>query len=521
MPLSEDVAGNGDSMKTMTAMVSSMVKERPELLEMVGERLNVNPDVLAATLKNLEEGNIDSMPQEVLEKVDVVHRSMKSMNPMMMPSMDEYKDEASDLFEDERDQNIIHLYRTSFLAYTDLAFGPVFISLCALFFYLEVLPLGWALCVLPIACAVLGFLAHTKIAGLPHHMLPASRMAGSLVFSLEVMALIVFTHSFFDRVYVDLWPAALAMYTLTFIAITAHIWTWRSSPGYLPRGQPPPPMPFEQLLVLQKANPYNCVTCGIYKPIRSKHCTVCNRCVPEFDHHCPVVMNCIGEGNRRIFCIYIFSLFIAEVLWWLLSLEALKRLLIASAPSVIWPDPQQHPSFFQTIWRLGSISKIEIEDHVMTDSTAAGAGAVMMFLVVVPILLGTGFQVMRQIYCILAGLTPNELIVRAKYDYLKDKDLIFYNPFDLGPVENCMTYWSTARPSWYEIYSERTDLDPEKALPRMSFSNVLRLWDKSKKALNESRAKRAKEREERILRMFGGVTRDSNGAQTSHSCPHC
>lgn len=514
------------SMQSMTAMVSQIVKERPDLLEMVGDRLQIEPEILATTLKNIEEGKVDAMPPEMMEKVSLMQRSMASMNPMMMvPQAAEYNDQLSDLFEEERNQSVLQLYRGSFLIYADIAFGPVFMSMCFLLFYLDLVPLGVAVMALPVACFLLAMLTHRKILGLPTRILPASKMAGSLVFSLEIMALVVFAHSFLGRIQADLWPWALLMFSLGILASIAHIWTAISEPGYLPQGSRPPPMPIEQLMVIQRANPYNCVTCGIYKPIRSKHCTICDRCVPEFDHHCPVVMNCVGVGNRRIFTAYIFCLFAAEVLWWILSVEALKRLLVASAPSPAWSDAQAHPSFFAMIWRLPSISKIEIEDNVMTDTTRAGAGAIMMFLTVIPIILGTGFQVLRQIFCILAGLTPNELIVREKYGYLKDKNLLFFNPFDLGPLDNCIKYWSSDRPDWYSIYSERTDLNPEIATPRASFSNVLRLWDKSKKALQESRAKKAREREERLLEAYGGsATQQGCGnadGDSSHACPHC
>ena len=502
-------------MRSMTTMVSNMIKERPDLLEQVGERLQVEPGVLATTLQRIEEGQADAMPPEVLEKISFMQRSM---NPMMMPSqnMNEYQDEMTDLFEEEQNQSMLQLYRGSFLAYADLAFGPVFLSMCCLLFYLDLLPLLVAIFLVPAGCFLLAMFVHGKVLGLPTALLPASRMAGSMVLSLEIMALIVFTHSFLDRIQTDMWPLAVLMYGLGICASIAHVWTAMSEPGYLPQGPRPPPIPFEQLMAIQKANPYNCVTCGIYKPIRSKHCTVCNRCVPEFDHHCPVVMNCVGVGNRRIFSLYIFILLGAEVLWWILSVEAMKRLLVASAPSSAWPDASVHPSFFSVMWHLTSISKIEIEDNVMTDSTRAGSGAVIMFLAVIPILLGTGFQVLRQLYCILAGLTPNELIVRAKYDYLKDKQLLFYNPFDAGPMDNCLKYWAQDRPDWYTIYSERTDLDPDTATPWMSFSNVLRVWDKSKKALEASRERKAREREERLLAAYGG-----SSGHPQHACPHC
>lgn len=192
------------------------------------------------------------------------------------------------------------------------------------------------------------------------------------------------------------------------------------------------------------------------------------------------------------------------MLWLVLSIKALGRLLAATE---LWPDAQVQPSFFQIIWHLFDIARIQVSENVVEKSTAAGAGSIMMFLTIFPIITGTGFQALRQVFCIAAGLTPNELIVRKKYDYLKNKELIFYNPFDVGPIQNCLTYWSTLRPDWYSMYSERTDLNPEEALPYFAFSRILRAWDKSRVALEKVRIRKQKQREELLLRQFGGVTK--------------
>ena len=111
------------SIRQMTAMVSSIVEQRPDLLERVGKQMNVPAEQLAAQLKAAESGTIPDIPSDVVEKMQ---QSMGAANPMSLPIYEEYKDEASDLFEEEKSQGILTLYRGSFLAYSDLAFGPVF-----------------------------------------------------------------------------------------------------------------------------------------------------------------------------------------------------------------------------------------------------------------------------------------------------------------------------------------------------------------------------------------------------------
>lgn len=51
-----------------------------------------------------------------------------------------------------------------------------------------------------------------------------------------------------------------------------------------------------------------CLTCNIFRPMRTSHCSECGGCILERDHHCVWLDNCIGRNNIKHFFCFVISL---------------------------------------------------------------------------------------------------------------------------------------------------------------------------------------------------------------------
>ncbi|XP_033104684.1 probable protein S-acyltransferase 23 isoform X2 [Anneissia japonica] len=146
-----------------------------------------------------------------------------------------------------------------------------------------------------------------------------------------------------------------------------------------------------------------CHTCRLVKPMRAKHCRICNRCVQHFDHHCPYVYNCVGYKNRTYFvgftsCVSLLAMFTFYFSYVIISLEGWQWLYIIGILEV---------SFF----------------GLVTSGLCCATW-----------------------YMAMTNTNTNERINYKKYDYLKDGNNHYHNPFDRGVRYNCQEYFHFRKP---------------------------------------------------------------------------
>jgi hypothetical protein len=535
------------------AMRMMLSNGNPEALDQVSKQMGISTDQLTTTLKALQSGNMAGVPDEVLNRAMNMEHAMRSqahtngnmaMALPMAPSGGggggqgrgallppghghSYSDPNSSsggLLDDEEGQNWLVMYRGVYMRYADIVYGPTITLIAAVLFQSGLLSLGVALWLLPLLLVAGVRFVLVGLARIPNQLLPYSRLPAGVIASWEMAAELTFILNLLPYLQ-DHWLACFLQIGLTAIAYYLHYKAFKSDPGYLELGHPPPPVPPQELAAMQAAAPYHCLTCGIYRPIRSKHCVACNRCTAEFDHHCPVVGNCIGKGNRREFAAYLFILLIAEVLWMKLAVLFWSREFARVASLGLYSDSVS----LIRVWKVFS----------------ALPGTAYMSLLVVCIIIGTVSLAGRQFFCILINLTTAELLRRQKYQHFRsESDGKFFNPFDQGVLTNCTMFWQEERPDWYTMYVESRKTENhdggggnrnggtiiDSCLNGWKMSRLLRQADEMRAALIEQREKKRIEREEILLAKYGRVPHRHGGGggdgsgddpERQHVCQDC
>ncbi|KAL4534532.1 hypothetical protein Ndes2526A_g05423 [Nannochloris sp. 'desiccata'] len=514
----------------------------PGALEQVSKKMGISTADLTTTLQALQSGNMAGVPDEVLNRAMNMEHVMRSQlhtngnmamalpmvqlpgstggggRPLLPPghghSYTETESSSGGLLDDEEGQNWLVMYRGVYMRYADIVYGPIITLIAAILFQSGVLSLGMALWLLPLMLVAGVRFILVGLAQIPNQLLPYSRLPAGVIASWEMAAELTFIFNLMPYL-PDHVVACFLQIGLTAMAYYLHYKAFNSDPGYLELGQPPPPVPPQEFAAMQAAAPYHCLTCGIYRPIRSKHCVACGRCTAEFDHHCPVVGNCIGKGNRREFAAYLFILLIAEVIWFALAVVFWSREFDRVASLGLYSDSV----WLVRVWKVLSTLP----------------GTAYMSLLVVAIILGTVSLAGRQLFCILINMTTAELLRRQKYQHFRSEiDGKFFNPFDQGVLNNCVTFWQEERPDWYTMYDESRKNGENPAnrsngasgfFSGWKMSKLLRQADDTKAALMERRERKRIEREDVLLAKYGRVPHRQHShiddPERQHMCQEC
>ena len=103
---------------------------------------------------------------------------------------------------------------------------------------------------------------------------------------------------------------------LLFLGGFSHLRCMFTNPGAVPKDAMPLPQDVDKARMHGKT-PRKCQRSGIYKPPRAHFDSGVQRNVIKMDHHCPWVNNTVGLGNHKFFMLFLFSLIICLLLFFL------------------------------------------------------------------------------------------------------------------------------------------------------------------------------------------------------------
>ena len=492
--------GSADLQQAVDTVQAMADGQRPELIELISSRMGMTPDQLKAMALNISE-NQDSIRNSLamagLQYSNGTnnhhhhhhHQMTSSDEEAGVPLVSADQEEEGGEYGEEGGSSYVDLYKRAFFQYyADVIWPPIFTFILITLFWAGVLSFWLALFTVPFVFILGVHLVVHKLGGVPKALIPFSRMPAGVVVSLEFVAGSVFLDSMAPML-TDLWLKMALVICLTGVAYYFHYKAITTDPGEIPAKGFVEPLDQDQLAALQAQNPAWCYTCNVYKPIRTKHCQYCGKCRPEFDHHCPTIANCVAEGNRRYFMGYLLVLWVAEMVWMNLAVVFWKRVVAGR-------HHQHHASAVSFVSVLLEIPFL----------ASQWPGTLYTQFLILLIFSGTTFLALRQLFVVAANLTINEFMVRKRYDYLRDQEGKYSNPFDHGVVKNCIYFWQTERPDWYKIYSERRMGPTGLGWVKMGAGNAwLRQWDDYRATLIRTRMERKRRMENMLLKEGGGV----------------
>jgi len=209
-----------------------------------------------------------------------------------------------------------------------------------------------------------------------------------------------------------------------FCFAAVYYWVMFSDPGFIEQNTVNEQSLLDALNNDQPIPPM-CATCMCKKPVRSKHCANCNRCVARFDHHCVWVNNCIGVKNHIQFLVLLGFVVLLH-----LQFSKFCWMYLVSDPNAPSVFPLNRSILY--FWRNEALVTSILFLHLSN------------FAWELMVLYG-------QIKGILMNLTTNEQINIHRYQYLKDTRGVYFNPYNLGTLNNIANFFCS-HVNWFELY---------------------------------------------------------------------
>jgi len=213
---------------------------------------------------------------------------------------------------------------------------------------------------------------------------------------------------------------------LNLIFVVMYFKLLYSNPGYVDSDDGNEWKKFLQSLEKGEPLPQFCLTCMVRRPIRGKHCRACHRCVARFDHHCAWLNNCVGVNNYFPFICLVFTNWLNHIIFSFFCLIFLSSI----------PD--------RPTWLPLNVSL----PFIYFSEPAILALCIFHMLNV----WWQGYLFYSLVRGIKVNLTTNEIINMSRYDYLKDTEGYFVNPFNEGWSNNFRDYIVHPTRDWYHLY---------------------------------------------------------------------